>query len=76
MVAVPEAFNTIVWLLPPLMVYVMIAFGVPVKVITVVLPVQIAVEPEIVGVGNAFTVTTAEPVWAWLHVPEATLTKA
>ena len=35
-VAVPAAFKVIVWLVPPLMLYVTVAFGVPVKVRVVV----------------------------------------
>ena len=35
-VAVPAAFSVIVWLVPPLMLYVTVAFGVPVKVKVVV----------------------------------------
>jgi hypothetical protein len=35
-VAVPDAFNVIVWFAPPLMLYVTVAFGVPVNVKVVV----------------------------------------
>ena len=35
-VAVPAALSVIVWLVPPLMLYVTVAFGVPVKVKVVV----------------------------------------
>ena len=35
-VAVPAAFSVIVWLVPPLILYVTVAFGVPVKVRVVV----------------------------------------
>jgi hypothetical protein len=35
-VAVPDAFSVIVWFVPPLMLYVTVAFGVPVNVKVVV----------------------------------------
>ena len=35
-VAVPDAFSVIVWFAPPLMLYVTVAFGVPVNVNVVV----------------------------------------
>ena len=43
------------------MVYVTVAFGVPLKVMTVVVPEQIVVVPEMVAVGVALIVMTAEP---------------
>ena len=57
---VPAAFNVIILLAPPSMVYVTVALGVPVKVMDVVLPEQMVVVPLMVAVGNAFTVTTAD----------------
>ena len=59
-VAVPEPFNTIVWLLPPLRLYVTVAFGVPVKVIVALSFEHIVVGKTLtlaVGNGNIFTVT-------------------
>ena len=43
MVAVPEAFKVTVWFAPPLMLYVTVAFGVPVKVNVALLLAQIVV---------------------------------
>jgi hypothetical protein len=78
-VLVPAPFKTIVWFGPALTVYVTVAFEVPLKVITVLVPEQIVAVPEIVAVGNGFTVTIALPDCVWLQTgnPEdVTLTKA
>ena len=49
----------------------------PLKVIVAVVPEQMVVVPEMVAVGNAFTVSVAEPDWSWLQfgLAEATLAK-
>ena len=55
------------------------AFGVPMKVITAVLPEQIVVVPDILAVGKALTVITAEPITVCGHdgIPDnETLTNA
>jgi len=56
---------------------VIVAFGVPAKLITAVVPEQIVVVPEIVAVGSALMVRVAEPLCAWLQLglDEATLTR-
>ena len=78
--AVPDAFSVIVWFAPPLMLYVTVAFGVPVKVKDPeVLKQTEAVVVEIATVGKANTFTVAEPVCDWLQlgvVAEDTLTKS
>ena len=43
------------------MVYVTVAFGVPLKVIVVVVPEQIVAVPEMVAVGKVAIVTNALP---------------
>ena len=76
--AVPEAFKVIVWLAPPLTVYVTIALGVPVKVTVALSPEQIVTFEAIVTTGKGKTVITKLPVCNWLQlgVPDvATLTK-
>ena len=64
----------IVWLLPLLTVYVKVYGAVPeppVKVIFGEVPsLQTEVVPEIVAVGNGFTVIVALPVCAWEQVVE------
>jgi hypothetical protein len=56
-VAVPDAFNVIVWFAPPLMLYVTVAFGVPVKVKVVVPFSQIVLGLAVtLAVGNGKTV--------------------
>jgi hypothetical protein len=59
--AVPEPFKVTVRLPPPLILYVITAFGVPVKVMLVAVPEQIEVVPEIVAVGKALIDMVAEP---------------
>lgn len=61
-VAVPEPFKVMVWLLPEFTVYVTTAFGVPVNVMVAVPFGQTEVVPEMATVGNAVTLITAEPV--------------
>jgi hypothetical protein len=59
-VAVPDAFRTIVWLpAMPLTVYVTTAFGVPVNVTVALFPAQMVtfVESETVGGGKTVIVT-------------------
>ena len=63
-VAKPVPFKVMLWLLPPLTLKVTIAFGVPLKVITAVVPEQIVVVPEIVAVGKSSTWTTI-----WDRIP-------
>ena len=55
MLAVPDAFSTMVWLAPPLILYVTVAFGVPVKVTVALCPEQIVVLAEIATVGGCTT---------------------
>jgi hypothetical protein len=56
-VAVPAALSVIVWLVPPLMLYVTVAFGVPVKVKVVVPFSQIVLGLAVtLAVGNGKTV--------------------
>jgi hypothetical protein len=56
-VAVPAAFSVIVWFVPPLMLYVTVAFGVPVKVKVVVPFSQIVVGLAVtLAVGKGKTV--------------------
>ena len=57
--ATPKLSNTTVWFAPELIVYVTVALGVPVKAIALEVPKQIVAFPEIVAVGNGFTVTVA-----------------
>ena len=61
-VAVPDAFNVIVWFAPPLMLYVTVAFGVPVNVNVVVPFSQIVLGLAVtlaVGKGKIVIVTEA-----------------
>jgi hypothetical protein len=62
MVAVPEPFSVIVWLGPPFILYVTIAFGVPVNVTVSELPTHTVPPPESVAVGVGSTVYVAPPV--------------
>ena len=76
-VAVPAALSTMVWLAPPVL-YVTVAFGVPVKVTVALCPEQILVLALMLTVGKGLTVMVMEPVSGvvQLGVPaEATLTK-
>ena len=54
----PEAFKTIVWLLPPFTVYVTVAFGVPVKVTVPLEPEHNVKFEDILTVGSGSTVIT------------------
>ena len=51
-----------VWLAPEFIVYVTVAFGVPLKAIVVIAPEQIVAVPKMEADGNAATVTIALPV--------------
>ena len=76
--AIPVPFKVMVWLPPPLMLYVTIAFGVPVKVIVAEELAQIVVGKTLtvaVGSGNTFKVILLSVVLIQLGVPDvATLT--
>ena len=77
-VAVPAALKTIVWFGPPLMLYVTVAFGVPVKVTVADCPGQIVVLAEMVTVGGGMTVITTVPVTGRVQAgvpPEVMLTR-
>ena len=76
-VAVPAALRTMVWLPLPLL-YVTVAFGVPVNVTVALWPEQTVALAEMVTVGGGTTVIVTDPVTGALQlgVPEvATLTK-
>lgn len=60
-VALPLASSTMVWLPLPVL-YVTVAFGVPVKVIVAFCPEQIVTFPEMAAVGGGNTVMVTEPV--------------
>ena len=71
-VAVPPV-NTVVWLLPPFIVYVTVAPLVPLKVKVAVLLAQMGLLfAEIEAVGKLFSVTVEVPVNAWLQLPSLT----
>jgi hypothetical protein len=61
-VALPEASSTIVWFGPLFIVYVTIAFGVPVNVIVEEPPLQIGETPEIETTGGGTIVMLIVPV--------------
>jgi hypothetical protein len=61
-VAIPALFKTIVWLPPPLTVYVTVAFGVPVKVTVAAPPEQIVAFAAIDTIGSGRTVMVTDPV--------------
>ncbi len=77
-VAVPDAFKVTVWFDPPLMLYVTVAFGVPVKVNVALLLAQIVVgltDTLAVGSGNMVSVVLLVCGLTQLGVPAlATLT--
>ena len=66
-VTVPAALSAAVWFTPPFILYVTIALGVPLKIILVEVPLQIATVPLIVAVGRALTNTTAAPDAGCVH---------
>ena len=71
-VAVPVAFNVMVWFVAPLMLYVTIAFGVPVNVIVAGELAQMVVGNTLtlaVGSGNTVKVTLLGVVFTQLGVP-------
>ncbi len=63
---VPSALNTMVWFTPSI-VYVTVAFGVPVKFTVPSAPKQTSVLAVTLATGNSNTVTLALPVAVLLH---------
>ena len=77
MLAVPDALSTIDWLTPPLMLYVTVAFGVPVKVTVAPEPEQMVVFAAIDTTGSGKIVMVILPETGCIQVgvpPVATLT--
>ena len=74
MVAVPEAFNTMVWFGPLLIVYVTTAFGVPVNVTVADCPGQIVVFALMLAAGAGTTVIVTVPLTGWIQPEIAALT--
>src|SRR5678816_1392890 len=72
-VAVPAPLSVTFWFAPPLILYVTVAWAIPVIVNCALAPEQIGVVTgATVAVGSGFTTTVAVPVSVWLHVPLVT----